>query len=589
MQTFPKTIKSFIQYFFRPYRTYFIILALIIFFVACYSTIKPYVLKKLIDAATPCLLELKGKGLMSATLLPSVFLISLTVLNNVAWRLNNYIFLKTMPNLKADIMRQASDYVHGHSFKFFQENLSGAISNRIIDLANNTDSLVVTVRELLVRLFILISAILISALANPLFSIMFLIWTLSVISMAFYFNKRIGSFSKIFAETRSHAIGNIVDSFVNAINVILFSGKGFENQYLQSSLKELVKKDVLLQKKLMKYAMIMSLMTVLIEVFTIFSLLYLGSKGTLTIGDFTFIFMLSISIIEQVWGFTETFFRASEQMGVFNQAIEFLSQKYDIIDSENATDLKIVKGTIVFSRVEFFYTESQRLLEDETLVIPGGEKVGLVGYSGSGKSTFANLIIRMFDIQKGDILIDNQPVRSVTLKSLRENVGFIPQDPTLFDRSIMDNIRYGKLKATDHEVFEAATGANIHEFIMQLPKGYQTFVGERGVKLSGGQRQRIAIARAILKNAPILILDEATSALDSITESLIQESLQVAMKNKTVIVIAHRLSTIKAMDRILVFDKGQIVEEGTHEYLLGKGKIYPGLWKVQQGFLTVNS
>ena len=226
------------------------------------------------------------------------------------------------------------------------------------------------------------------------------------------------------------------------------------------------------------------------------------------------------------------------------------------------------------------------MFEDKTLVINGGEKVGLVGYSGSGKSTFVNLITRMFDVQKGDILIDGQSIRSVTLESLRKNIGFIPQDPTLFHRSIMDNIRYGKFDADDEEAIEASKQAHVHEFVTELPTGYQTFVGERGIKLSGGQRQRIAIARAILKDAPILILDEATSALDSVTESLIQESLQVAMKNKTVIVIAHRLSTIKSLKRILVFDKGHIVEEGSHQDLLEKGKIYPQLWNLQQGFLT---
>ena len=348
----------------------------------------------------------------------------------------------------------------------------------------------------------------------------------------------------------------------------------------------MVKKDITLQERLMKYATLMSVMTILIEIFTIFPLIYLASKGVLTVGDFALIFILSHNIIEQVWSITEVYFRASEQLGIFNQAIKFLSQKPDIVDAPNARSLKIKNGTIIFSHVNFYYTESQRLFEDKTLIINGGEKVGLVGYSGSGKSTFVNLITRMFDVQKGDILIDNQSIRSVTLESLRKNIGFIPQDPTLFHRSIMDNIRYGKFDANDEDVIEASKQAHVHEFVSQLPNGYNTLVGERGIKLSGGQRQRIAIARAILKNAPILILDEATSALDSVTESLIQASLQIAMKNRTVIVIAHRLSTIKALDRILVFDKGHVVEEGTHQYLLEKGEIYPQLWNLQQGFLS---
>jgi ATP-binding cassette subfamily B protein len=315
-------------------------------------------------------------------------------------------------------------------------------------------------------------------------------------------------------------------------------------------------------------------------------LLCFGSKGGLTAGDFALIFMLTLAVLDHVWGFTQTLFGVAEQVGIFNQSLGFISTPHEIVDQDNAIPLNIKTGTIVFSRVQFFYNKTQQLFEDQTLVIQGGEKVGLVGYSGSGKSTFVNLITRTFDIQKGDVLIDNQSVRAVTLKSLRENIAFIPQDPTLFHRTLIDNIRYGKLEASEVEVIEAAKKAHVHEFASVLPEGYHTFVGERGVKLSGGQRQRIAIARAILKDAPILILDEATSALDSVTEALIQDSLGLAMQNKTVIVIAHRLSTIKAMDRILVFDKGRVVEEGTHEYLLEKGKIYQNLWQVQQGYLS---
>ena len=583
IKEYPKSTREFIGYFFRPYRIYFLILFFIILIVASYSTVQPYVLKKLIDAATPLL----GKqALIGATILPALVLITLTIVNNFAWRLYNYVILKSVPKLKADIISQTSDYVHGHSFKFFQNNLSGAISNRIIDLANNTDSLIQSTRELLVRFLILVGAIFIASIVNFVFSIIFLVWTLSVIGMAIYFNKKIEPLSNFFAESRSHAIGNVVDSFANAVSVILFSGKYFEKKYLQTSLDNMVKKDIQLQKRLMKYAILMSIMTVFIEIFTIFPLIYLGSRGVLTIGGFALIFILSINVIEQVWSITEVFFRVSEQLGIFNQAIKFLSQKRDIIDHPNALPLQIKNGEIVFYHVNFYYTESQRLFEDKTLIVQGGEKIGLVGYSGSGKSTFVNLITRMFDIQKGDILIDNQSIQSITLASLRKNIGFIPQDPSLFHRSIIDNIRYGKFDATDEEVIEAAKQAHAHEFVIQLPHGYQTLVGERGVKLSGGQRQRVAIARAILKNAPILILDEATSALDSVTEALIQESLQIAMKNKTVIVIAHRLSTIKSMDRILVFDKGHIVEEGTHQYLLKKGIIYPQLWNMQQGFLA---
>lgn len=209
------------------------------------------------------------------------------------------------------------------------------------------------------------------------------------------------------------------------------------------------------------------------------------------------------------------------------------------------------------------------------------QKIGLVGYSGSGKSTFVNLIMRLFDIRKGEILINGQNIQYVTKNSLRQNIAFISQDPILFHRSLMENIRYGNLEANDQEVIKAAKKAHAHQFILGSPEGYNTLVGERGIKLSGGQRQRIAIARAILKNAPILILDEATSNLDSVTEALIQQSLKELMRNKTVIVIAHRLSTLLKLDRILVFEDGKIIEDGTHKDLIKRAGLYATLWDLQ--------
>lgn len=578
----PKDVHQFIKHFIHPYRIYYITMVFVVVCVSLITTLQPYVLKELLDTASQFL----GKNnFIHAMLLPAGALIALAVFMNLAWRLNNYAFLQALPSLKADIIDEASDYVHHHSFKFFQDNLSGSVSNKISDLANNAEALVFTFmgRGLLMQTLTIICAIVISSIVNIWFSIVFFICTIVFIKMAFYFSKGIEPYSRQFAESRSHAIGNVVDSFSNAISIILFAREGYEKKYLRNALNEMIEKDKSLQKKMMRYGFVMSSMTVLVEAITIALLIYFGAKGLLTVGDFVLIFMLSITIMDQVWGFTELSFKLSEQLGIFRQALQSISIEHDIIDASNSSPLKVGSGNIVFSRVQFFYSEAQQLFEDKTLLIQGGEKIGLVGYSGSGKSTFVNLITRTFDIQKGDILIDDQSIRSVTLKSLRDNIAFIPQDPTLFHRSLIDNIRYGKLEATDEEVVEVAKKAHVDEFANELSEGYNTLVGERGVKLSGGQRQRIAIARAILKNAPILILDEATSALDSVTESLIQESLHYAMQNKTVIVIAHRLSTVKAMDRILVFQRGHIVEEGAHDYLMENGEIYRNLWTMQGG------
>jgi ATP-binding cassette subfamily B protein len=272
-----------------------------------------------------------------------------------------------------------------------------------------------------------------------------------------------------------------------------------------------------------------------------------------------------------------------KEVGTCRQALSIIQAPHDIV-SHKQEKLSVNKGEIAFQNVTFKYPQKNAIFENKNVVIKAGEKVGLVGFSGSGKTTFAHLILRYYDLDSGKILIDGQDISQVTLESLRDNIAMIPQDPTLFHRSIHENIGYGKAGATFQDVEEAARKANAEDFILKMPEKYEALVGERGVKLSGGQRQRIAIARAILKNAPILILDEATSALDSVTERNIQKGLEHLMKGKTTLVIAHRLSTLSGMDRILVFDQGRIIEEGSHDQLIRKkGGHYAMLWAMQAG------
>ena len=273
----------------------------------------------------------------------------------------------------------------------------------------------------------------------------------------------------------------------------------------------------------------------------------------------------------------------AEELGRSKQALSLISEKHEITDSQRAKSLVLTEGRIEFENVSFHYDQAEALFHNKSVIITKGQKIGLIGLSGSGKSTFVNLILRLFDLESGCIYIDGQNIQKVTQKSLRENIAMIPQDISLFYRTIMENIRYGRIEASDAEVISASKQAQCHEFIMQMKDDYQSLVGERGIKLSGGQRQRIAIARAILKNAPILILDEATSALDSLTESFIQDSLKRLMTGRTVIVVAHRLSTLSAMDRILVFDAGAIIEDGTHEELIRADGHYSRMWKMQAG------
>lgn len=267
----------------------------------------------------------------------------------------------------------------------------------------------------------------------------------------------------------------------------------------------------------------------------------------------------------------------------FSRTLFFRLFLHDIVDAPNAQPLRVTHNKIEFENVSFSYNINNPLFKNINLVIESGKKVRFVGFSGSGKTTCVNLILRFFDVTSGRILIDNQNIAHVTQNSLHQSIAMIPQDTSLFHRSLIENIRYGRLDATDAEVIDAAKRAHCHEFINQLPDGYYSLVGERGIKLSGGQRQRIAIARAILKQAPILLLDEATSALDSVTEKCIQEGLHTLMQGSTTIVIAHRLSTLAEMDRILIFDKGEIIEDGNHTELLKANGHYAKMWKMQAG------
>jgi ATP-binding cassette subfamily B protein len=271
-----------------------------------------------------------------------------------------------------------------------------------------------------------------------------------------------------------------------------------------------------------------------------------------------------------------------QSLGTVKQAYSVMQDPQDIKDKPDALPLKVTSGEIIFHNVSFHYGEKE-LFKDKQIKIRGGEKIGLVRYTGAGKSTFVNLILRFFSLTKGKITIDGQSIENVTLESLRRQIALIPQDPVLFHRSLRDNINYGKPDASETEILRAAKLAHCSEFIQSIPMGYEAKVGERGTKLSGGEKQRIAIARALLVDAPILILDEATSSLDSVTEGYIQDSLHALMQNRTTIVIAHRLSTLSRMDRLLVFDKGKIVEEGTHSSLLNKEGLYARMWNMQAG------
>jgi ATP-binding cassette, subfamily B, bacterial len=311
--------------------------------------------------------------------------------------------------------------------------------------------------------------------------------------------------------------------------------------------------------------------------------LQLWGRGEITVAEFVVASTTTLLIINEARNLSRRFLEFFEYIGNVTNGVNTLVKSHEVIDAPGAQPMPIERGRIEFDDVSFGYTNEQLIFQHLDVVIPAGQRVGLVGFSGSGKSTFVSLILRLYDPQGGGILIDGHDIRAMTQESLHSQLSLIPQDPNLFHRTLMENIRYGRLEATDEEVVDAARKAHADGFIRNIKDQYSSLVGERGVKLSGGQRQRIAIARVVVKNAPILILDEATSSLDSITEQAIQETLNEVMQGKTVIVVAHRLSTIAHLDRILVFDQGRIVEDGTHEQLLALGGSYHRLWSRQAG------
>jgi ABC-type multidrug transport system fused ATPase/permease subunit len=314
----------------------------------------------------------------------------------------------------------------------------------------------------------------------------------------------------------------------------------------------------------------------------IFSAIYLWSMGNLTAGDIILVVTLVISIRGNLGHLGQRFNEFAEQISQVKEGLTDILHEHDVVDAPGAKNLEVISGEISFNNISFKY-ETQDIFKNLTLKIKAGERVGLIGRSGAGKSTLMKLITRQYDMTGGEILIDGQNINSVKQESLRRAVTIVPQEPLLFHRSLKENILYGNLSASEEEIVRAARRAQAHNFIDSLPNKYSTLVGERGIKLSGGERQRVVIARAFLKNSKILLLDEATSALDSESEILIQEALKKLMEGKTVIAIAHRLSTLRAMDRLVVMDKGQVVEDGTHEELLEKGGIYAGLWTHQAG------
>ncbi len=395
--------------------------------------------------------------------------------------------------------------------------------------------------------------------------------------------------SKDAAQYRSYLVGELVDTVSNNFLIKNFGSQDQERDNFSTISQEMADKETGVELYLFKAEIVQSALKICLFGGLVPILYWFYKNLLLTPGEVAFIISATIGYESHIYSLRKHILEYLKSYGILKQALEDVYTPHTVVDKPDAQKIVVDPGTITFNKINFAYNDSKKLFENFSLSIKPQQKVALIGTSGVGKTTLVKLLLRFYDVQSGQILIDGQDIREYSQESLRQNISVIPQDTSLFHRSIMDNIRYGLTGATDEEIYTAAKKAHIHDFILSLPKAYQTYVGERGVKLSGGQKQRIAIARAILKNAPILILDEATSALDSESEKAIQESFKNLMHNKTVIAIAHRLSTISHMDRIVVMEERKIIEDDAHEHLLkNKNSLYSKLWRMQSnGFLNM--
>ncbi|MDP3559043.1 MAG: ABC transporter ATP-binding protein [Legionellaceae bacterium] len=575
------SLKKFLVEVIKPYKWFIVAMCFIAFYWGINNSLTPYVLKLIIDKVVA--FEGDKSAVLSAVMPYVVLYILLWVGVALDMRFLDWVRLKLLPSLRYDIMTKMFAYLEGHSHRYFQNNFSGSLSNKITDMQNGAINIFITLDDGFAQSIALCIAIVTMLLVHPVFALILLGWALAFILIALLFFKKIQDLSNIFATSKTTLVGKIVDSIGNITNVRLFSKNRYENDLIQSATLDTITKDRAMQWAIIKMRVFWDISIIVLIGLNIYVLVIMYSKNQVSVGDFSFIISLSISIFYNLWYLASQFVTFAEELGKCKQALSIITAPQEIVDSVNALPLMVTEGRIQFDQVSFHYDEGAHLFKNKNIVIESGQKVGLVGFSGSGKSSFVNLILRLFELESGKITIDGQNINAVTQASLRENIAMIPQDISLFHRTLMDNIRYGRIDASDAEVIEASKKAHCHEFISQLTGGYQSLVGERGIKLSGGQRQRIAIARAMLKNAPILILDEATSALDSVTERHIQEALHGLMMGRTTIVIAHRLSTLSEMDRILVFDKGQIIEDGKHQHLIQSNGHYARMWQMQAG------
>ncbi len=487
-------------------------------------------------------------------------------------------------------------HVSRQSLSFFQNDFSGRIVTKVWSAGQATGDVLTTLMESLWFVVIYsVSTLVLVAQLDARMAIVVLVWLIVFGVLAWYFVPRIREHSKLSAEAGSMISGRMVDSYSNIQTLRLFGNDEANDRYMRSGFESFQKTIIDFTRLLTGVRASMALLSSTMIVMMAGLSLHLWLEGLISSGGVAFTLALMLRLNFLLGRLMTQLNGLMRNLGTVQNSAELISQPIGLVDEPDAPTLKVAAPEIRFENVSFHYGRSKGVLDDLSLTIHPGEKIGIVGRSGAGKSTLVNLLLRFYDLEGGRILVDGQDISTVTQESLRAQIGMVTQDTSLLHRSVRDNILFGRPDASEAQLQAAARRAEADAFIAELQDqrgrtGFDAHVGERGVKLSGGQRQRIAIARVMLKNAPILVLDEATSALDSEVEAVIQSNLERLMQNKTVLAIAHRLSTIAAMDRLIVMDRGRIVEEGTHGALIAANGIYADLWARQSGgFLAADA
>jgi len=544
-------------------------------------------LGRVVDMAqkTPAAVFFQTHG---TTLLWMAFVV--VILRPVSIGLHDLLVNQTLnPGMTNMVRWQHHRYVLKQSLSFFQNDFAGRIANRIMQTAPSLRESAVQVVDAMWYVSVYAgTSVYLFAKADVLLALPLVLWIACYIGMLVFFVPRVKERSWKASEARSKLMGRIVDGYSNVMTLKLFAHTNREEAYAREAMLEQTDKVRSSNRMITSMDFSITSLNGLLIAGTSALALWLWSRGTVTTGQVA----LSVGLVIRInnmsgwimWVVNGIF----DNVGTVQDGITTLAQERTVVDRDDAKPLVVTKGEVRFDDIHFHYGKAGGVIGGLDLIVRAGEKIGLVGPSGAGKSTLMNVMLRLYDLEEGHILIDGQDIAKVTQESLRSNIGVVTQDTSLLHRSIRDNLLYGRPDATEAEMFEAVRKARADEFVPLLSDGegrtgYDAHAGERGVKLSGGQRQRIAIARVLLKDAPILVLDEATSALDSEAEAAIQESLETLMQGKTVIAIAHRLSTIARMDRLVVMEHGAIVETGTHAELIARGGLYARLWAHQTG------